>query len=124
MRVGLAECDFVNLAKALLFVECSSCARFLFAYLDVVCLRAAAGQAEILNVAVHPSACRKGIGLALFSYVLNALKVQGVQDVTLEVNSKNFPAICLYEKVGFREVGRREKFYHQTDDALIMGKRL
>ena len=87
-----------------------------------VSLRAVAGVAEILNVAVAPADCRRGIGFALFTRVLEELKKQQVQDVTLEVNVRNYAAIALYTKAGLAERSRRKKFYHQTDDALLMGK--
>ena len=86
--------------------------------------RAAAGVAEILNVAVDPAYCHRGIGFALLSHALETLKTQGITDVTLEVNVRNYAALALYKKAGFEERGRRKKFYQQTDDALIMGKQL
>lgn len=89
-----------------------------------VCLRLAAGFAEILNVAVHPQYCRQGIATALLRQVWQELKKQGAQEVTLEVNAQNIPAVALYQKMGLRCTGRREKFYHHTDDAFIMGKQL
>jgi ribosomal-protein-alanine N-acetyltransferase len=42
-------------------------------------------------------------------------------ELTLEVNVRNTPAISLYLKAGLKELGRREKFYNNQDDALIMG---
>ena len=89
-----------------------------------VSFRLAAGLAEILNVAVHPHYCRQGVGTALLEQVWQELEKQGAQEVTLEVNARNTKAIALYQKMGLQERGRREKFYHHTDDALIMGKRL
>ena len=84
--------------------------------------RGAAGMAEILNMAVDPACCRRGIGFALLSHALCALKTQGITDVTLEVNVRNEAALALYKKAGLTQRGRRKKFYHQNDDALIMGK--
>ena len=89
-----------------------------------ISLRLAAGLAEILNVAVHPHYCRQGVGSALFAQVWQELKIQGAQEVTLEVNAQNIAAIPLYKKMGLQERGRRKKFYHHTDDALIMGRML
>lgn len=86
--------------------------------------RAAAGMAEILNIAVDPACCHRGMGLALLNHALVALKEQGITDATLEVNVRNDAALALYKKAGFEERGRRKKFYHQSDDALIMGKTL
>ena len=89
-----------------------------------VSLRAAAGVAEILNVAVDPACCHRGIGFALLTRALEDLQTQKVEEVTLEVNVRNYAAIALYKKAGRQERSRRRKFYHQTDDALLMGKTL
>lgn len=42
--------------------------------------------------------------------------------ITLEVNEKNFSAIHLYEKHGFKTIGTRKKYYNNTFDAYIMTK--
>jgi ribosomal-protein-alanine N-acetyltransferase len=43
----------------------------------------------------------------------------------LEVRPSNLPAISLYRKTGFREVGRRPGYYDDTrEDAIIMSLRL
>ncbi len=87
-------------------------------------LRLAVGFCEILNLAVDPAACRRGVAFALLFRALNEARKEGGQTVTLEVNVRNLPAISLYSKAGLKELGRREKFYHGTDDALIMGMNL
>lgn len=84
-------------------------------------LRMAAGLVEILNVSIAPAYCRKGYGFALLSHALTQARAHGAQDVTLEVNSLNAPAIALYKKLGFKEMGLRKNFYHNAQDALIMG---
>lgn len=84
-------------------------------------LRLAAGFGEILNVAVHPDYCRRGIGFQLLSRLVQYARSQGGEELTLEVNIYNRAAISLYSKIGFSEIGRREKFYHNKEDALIMG---
>ena len=85
-----------------------------------VALRLAAGFGEILNVGVHPDFCRQGIGFKLLTHALRQARKEGGEHFTLEVNILNRAAISLYSKAGFAEVGRREKFYNGTDDALIM----
>ena len=89
-----------------------------------VALRAVAGVVEILNVAVEPQSCCRGVASALLMHVLAQLKAQGNEQVSLEVNATNLPALRLYRKVGFKEVGRRPKFYRGLEDALILGKQL
>ena len=89
-----------------------------------VALRLAAGFGEILNVGVHPASCRQGIGFKLLMHALRQAHEEGGEHFTLEVNIHNRAAISLYSKVGFKEVGRREKFYNGADDALIMELKL
>ena len=84
-------------------------------------LRAVAGFAEILNVAVLAPYAGKGVGLALLEYALNALKKQGPHSVSLEVAADNLPAQGLYAKAGFKKLGRRKDFYAPGLDAWIMG---
>lgn len=84
-------------------------------------LRLAAGFCEILNLAVHPASCRRGIGFKLLYFALSEVRARGGERVTLEVNTQNAAAVGLYAKVGFKTCGCRKKFYNGTDDALIMG---
>lgn len=84
-------------------------------------LRAAAGFAEILNVAVLPAWAKKGVGFALLSHVLKDLKKQGPYKVSLEVAQDNLPAQGLYAKAGFAKLGIRKDFYGPGKNALIMG---
>lgn len=86
-----------------------------------VALRHAAGFCEILNLAVAPQACRRGIGFKLVYFALAQVRAQGGERVTLEVNARNTAAIGLYKKLGLQTCGCRKKFYNGTDDALIMG---
>ena len=53
-----------------------------------------------------------------------AKKEKEINSITLEVNSINIPAIKLYEKFGFKNVGLRKKYYGQNQDAIIMTKEL
>ena len=84
-------------------------------------LRLVADVCEILNLAVLPAACRKGIGFRLVTHALREVGSRGGKTISLEVNITNLPAISLYTKAGLKEWGRRAKFYNGKDDALIMG---
>jgi len=73
--------------------------------------RRAADEAEILSVAVS-SACRgRGLARDLLQLHLRRLAGDGVRAVFLEVDETNTPALRLYRRAGFREVGRRPNYY-------------
>jgi ribosomal-protein-alanine N-acetyltransferase len=73
--------------------------------------RHAAGEAEILSVAVAKSERGKGIGGALMNAHLARLAAAGVASVFLEVERGNASAIALYERLGFETVGERKNYY-------------
>ena len=78
-------------------------------------------QAEIMNLAVHPGKRQKGLGKKLMKALLDYCRIHGVQWISLEVRMSNVPAISLYQGFGFKEVGRREKYYTDTgEDALVL----
>ena len=80
-------------------------------------------ESDVMNVAVHPDFRRCGIAQALVNALVEELKAIGSQCLTLEVRASNIPAIALYEKMGFGEVGRRKNYYRNPrEDALIMRK--
>ena len=81
------------------------------------------GWADMMNLAVAPEFRRKGIGEELVNQLIDHLQNNDVSCLTLEVRSSNEPAITLYEKMGFCEVGRRPNYYHNPkEDALILRK--
>ena len=80
-------------------------------------------ETDMMNVAVHPDFRRKGIAEALVNTLVNNLKKMGSRCLTLEVRASNVPAIALYEKLGFSEIGRRKNYYRNPrEDALILRK--
>ncbi len=77
------------------------------------------GEGYVTNVAVLPEYRRRGIAQRLiFAEFENEMDF-----ITLEVRKSNTPAIRLYEKAGFENVGIRPHFYTSPDeDAVIMTK--
>ena len=69
--------------------------------------RLAAGEAEILSVAVASARRGRGLARALLNLHLRRLAGLGARAVFLEVDEDNEPARRLYRRAGFREVGRR-----------------
>ena len=80
-------------------------------------------ESDVMNVAVHPDFRRRGIAEALVNALVEELKAIESRCLTLEVRASNVPAISLYEKLGFAEVGRRKNYYRNPrEDALILRK--
>ena len=73
---------------------------------------------QILNFAIDIAYQHQGYGEKLLSYFMNQLD----EDICiiLEVRKSNFPAINLYLKFGFSELGIREKYYSDGEDAIVM----
>ncbi|HKI02719.1 MAG TPA: ribosomal protein S18-alanine N-acetyltransferase [Thermoanaerobaculia bacterium] len=81
--------------------------------------RHAAGEAELLRLAVLPAERRRGIARALIAEGLERLRQADVQICFLEVRKDNTPAIALYESLGFTRTGQRKEYYRDGTDALI-----
>ena len=78
-------------------------------------------EASVTNVAVSPEFRKKGYGEALVTAAKEFAKEAGVESIFLEVRQSNAPALSLYKKLGFEELGIRKKFYeHPVEDAIIM----
>ena len=85
--------------------------------------RTTADEAEIITIGVAPNMRRSGIAESMILLMEQELKKQSVVNIFLEVSEVNCPAKKLYEKLGFKAVGKRQKYYDGTD-AIIMSKRL
>lgn len=87
--------------------------------------RAAADEAELLLLATHPVARRRGVAAALLRAALAEARARGVARIHLEVRAGN-DAVQLYQREGFRKVGERPGYYKgktgQTFDALTFCK--
>lgn len=81
------------------------------------------GWADMMNLCVSPDYRRQGIGEKLTAELERQLKENDVTCLTLEVRVSNVPAIALYEKMGFVQVGKRPRYYEKPrEDALILRK--
>ena len=75
------------------------------------------------NVGVHPNYRQLGIGKTLIQSLEGLALDRNASVLTLEVRSKNKPAIAMYEKLGYKNHGTRPFFYRDPiDDAYIMTK--
>jgi len=85
-----------------------------------VMTRVAADEAEILMLAVAPEARESGLGTVLLSVAVEHAHRAGARAMFLEVGASNIPALALYKRFGFGEVGMREDYYGGNEDALIL----
>jgi len=80
-------------------------------------------ETDMMNIAVHPDYRRRGIAEKLIDALTGALGEKGSHGLSLEVRASNGPAIALYEKLGFAQVGLRKNYYRNPkEDALILRK--
>lgn len=93
-----------------------------------VLVRAAAGEAEILTLAVEPAFRRRGSGRELVEAAAEAVRADGAESLFLEVAADNTPARSLYRACGFEQVGVRRGYYARTGqpqaDALVLRRSL
>lgn len=73
------------------------------------------GEAEILTIAVAKRARNHGVGRLLMDQLLQQLYAEGAASLFLEVDEENAPALKLYQRLRFQEVGRRPAYYRQPD---------
>lgn len=82
-----------------------------------------AGEAHILNLCVHPSRQRMGIGRRMLVHLLDRARTAGTETVFLEVRQSNAAARRLYHSEGFNEIGRRRGYYPAPsgrEDAVVL----
>ncbi len=88
-------------------------------------LRRLANELHILKVAVAPARRRCGLATWFLNRCFTMGVRQGAHSACLEVRPSNIAAVELYEKLGFKEIGRRPNYYADSrEDALVMMKNL
>jgi ribosomal-protein-alanine N-acetyltransferase len=81
------------------------------------------GEAELLNICVHPKHQGKGLAKTLLNHLIVHATQKDNHEMFLEVRESNAPAQYLYEKLGFNEIGRRKNYYpgkNGREDAILM----
>ncbi len=69
---------------------------------------------ELLRIGVLPSFRRKGLAVKLIQSLINLNK-----SIYLEVRSDNLNGITLYEKIGFKMIGKRKNYYNDGMEGLV-----
>ena len=81
-------------------------------------IRLVDGVLDIMNLFVNEEERKKGIATSLMNEMFEKEKYSRIM---LEVNENNVEAIRLYNKLGFKEISLRNRYYGE-DDAIIMEK--
>ncbi|HEX7502565.1 MAG TPA: ribosomal protein S18-alanine N-acetyltransferase [Acidobacteriota bacterium] len=77
-------------------------------------------ELELHKIAVAGACQRRGHAAQLLDFFMRTGRSWGCQRAVLEVRAANTPAIRLYEKFAFRQVGRRRDYYDKpVEDALV-----
>ncbi|GAA4521538.1 ribosomal protein S18-alanine N-acetyltransferase [Chelativorans composti] len=89
-----------------------------------VLARHVAGEGEILTIVVPRKLRRRRLGHTLMEAVLRHLHAERVESLFLEVDETNGPALVLYRRLGFQQVGFRPAYYANPGaaptNALVM----
>ena len=92
--------------------------RFLVGYVG---LKTVLDEGDITNVCIHPDWRGRGLASCLLEALLDRARQKGIDRIYLEVRTSNTPAIALYKKAGFGDVGMRKAYYEKPrEDALVM----
>ena len=76
-------------------------------------------RAEIIDIIIDPLYRNKSYGYKLLLSCIEDIRLNNCKNITLEVNSNNTAAICLYKKLGFKIEAVREKYYGINDRYLM-----
>jgi ribosomal-protein-alanine N-acetyltransferase len=78
-------------------------------------------ELHVMNLAVRPSARRRGLGRALLEAALRRGARAGARRALLEVRAGNEAARALYARSGFVVLARRREYYREPlEDALVL----
>ncbi len=86
--------------------------------------RAGTGLARLYSIAVHPGERKSGIGALLVADAERQAFDRDRVVLRLEVREDNQPAVRLYQRLGYRRIGRYLHYYADKTDALRFEKRL
>ncbi|MGA7876576.1 MAG: GNAT family N-acetyltransferase, partial [Desulfoferrobacter sp.] len=88
--------------------------------LGYICFWEVADEIQILNISVHRSYRRRGIGRCLVREALLHGKRRKAKVALLEVRRNNMAARKFYASMGFKAVGERPDYYGPGESAILM----
>ncbi|NOZ26844.1 MAG: GNAT family N-acetyltransferase [Chloroflexi bacterium] len=82
------------------------------------------GLAWVYNLIVDKPHRRQGLGTSLTSAAIQWAQARGLERLMVPVQSKNYPAICFCQKLGFEFCGFNDRYFANRDIALFFGRNL
>ena len=88
----------------------------------------AVDELHLLNITVDPKLRKLGLGARIMSAIEGVAHQQKISRVLLEVRPTNTPALGLYTKLGYEQIGLRKNYYPASEidgnreDAIVMAK--
>lgn len=77
-------------------------------------------EMEIMNIVTKVDKRNQGFASNMLSYILRYAHNHEMEKINLEVNENNLPAIKLYKTYGFQVVGKRNAYYKDGGNAILM----
>lgn len=87
-------------------------------------IRVVLDEAELLTLGVLPDRRARGHGITLLRAAEAEARQAGAARLFLEVSHVNAPAAGLYARAGYRQVGRRRRYYRDGSDARVLARNL
>jgi len=75
---------------------------------------------DLLNICIHPDYQQQGLGAQLFNHLKQQLQTLSVDTIFIEVRASNETAFSFYQKLGFKMIDSRKKYYSNGEDAKIL----
>lgn len=90
-----------------------------------ICFRVLYDEMHLMKIAVSPGWRGRGVASRLLAHGMKRAAAGGATAALLEVRPANRPALRLYRRFGFRQIGRRKQYFSETgEDALVLMKHL
>lgn len=77
-------------------------------------------EADVMNIVVKKSKRNNKIGSLLLEHLISLAKNLNCKSLSLEVNEDNLPAINLYKKFGFEQIGFRKNYYEDKNGIVMI----
>lgn len=88
--------------------------------IGLACVWAILNEAHITLLAIDSDYRGQGLGQTLLYALLVSAHQRQMEWATLEVRVSNRPALLLYQKFGFEQVGQRPGYYQDTGEAALI----